>query len=231
MTSINRSTSSNNNAVVSLVSVVFLVMLFEVEKVGAFLFRSHHLPPVTLTAQTRYDAYSSTSLKANVVPVTDSNYRELFQGEKPLLLDACAPWCGPCKLIEPLLEQCAEDWKDSLVVGKFDVEDAAGKNGNSRDLKVELILQGAMPQALPALILVHNNKVLDTWKGVISPDQLQEMLEKNIVETKGVVDSNASKEKSMAHECGVQRNVFETIDNLDNKKAKSFRGIGLVNNF
>ena len=66
--------------------------------------------------------------------------------------------CGPCKLIEPVLEQCAEDWKNSVVVGKFDVEDTS----KSRNLKVELILQGAMPQALPALILVHNNKILDT---------------------------------------------------------------------
>ena len=112
--------------------------------------------------------------------------------------------CGPCKLIEPVLQQCADDWKDSLVVGKFDVEDANGEDAKSRDLKVELILQGVMPKALPALILVHENKILDTWKGVISPNQLQEMLEKHVVKNKHV--------ESIA--------------------AKSpFRGIGLVNNF
>ena len=145
--------------------------------------------------------------------------------------------CGPCKLIEPLLEQCAEDWKDSLVVGKFDVEDATGKNGKSRDLKIELILQGAMPQALPALILVHNNKVLETWKGVISPTELQEMLEKHIVENNRVVGSshdferNASKEGHIFCENGVCKREFKTIDNLDNKKSRKFGGIGLINNF
>jgi thioredoxin 1 len=100
----------------------------------------------------------------------------------PLLLHPLA-WlrrCGPCKLIEPVLEQCAEDWKDSIVVGKFDVEDSNG----SRNLKVELILQGAMPQALPALILVHNNKILDTWKGVISPTELQDLLKIHVVQGK-----------------------------------------------
>ena len=128
------------------------------------------------------------------------------------------------------MEECAKEWKDSLVVGKFDVEEATGENCKSRDLKVELILQGAMPQALPALILVHNNKVLDTWKGVISPIQLQEMLQKHIVENKQIVE-NASKDGSMLIGHTVQGNEFETIDNLDNNKLRPFRGIGLVNNF
>ena len=113
--------------------------------------------------------------------------------------------CGPCKLIEPVLQQCADDWKDSLVVGKFDVEDANGEDAKSRDLKVELILQGVMPKALPALILVHENKILDTWKGVISPNELKEMLEKHVVKNKHVESITATK--------------------------SPFRGIGLVNNF
>lgn len=135
------------------------------------------------------------------------------------------------------MEECAKQWKDSLVVGKFDVEDATGENCKSRDLKVELILQGAMPQALPALILVHDNKVLDTWKGVIGPIQLQEMLEKHIVENKRVVDNvhdidrNRSKEERNLGDYTVQRNEFETVDKLEKNKFRPFRGIGLVNNF
>lgn len=168
----------------------------------------------------------NSSLKAvgsnSLVAVTDSNYRELFGGEKFLLLDAFAQWCGPCKLIEPVLQQCADDWKDSLVVGKFDVED-----GKSKDLKVELILQGVMPQALPALILVHKNEILDTWKGVIDSNQLQEMLEKHVV-VKNKHDVESSNNITN------KNNSYWTSDaNVENAGVAktTFRGIGLVNDF
>ena len=105
------------------------------------------------------------------------------------------------------------------------------EDSNIRDLKVELILQGAMPQALPALVLVHNGKVLDTWRGVIRDIELQEMLEKNVVQSKeadGISNDDDSKALSMA---GGQRNVLETVENPNKEKFRPFRGIGLVNNF
>ena len=96
MTLIGRCIPLNEKAAIRLIIVYFLAMGFELEKVGAFLFRSHNLPRFSLTAQTRYTADNTSSLKVtkegSVVPVTDSNYRELFGGEKPLLLDAFAPW-------------------------------------------------------------------------------------------------------------------------------------------
>jgi thioredoxin 1 len=117
-----------------------------------------------------------TSLSASryLTTIEDSNFRELFCGDEYLLVDCCAQWCGPCKLIEPTLEEAAKKWKDNLVVGKYDVE---SKNDQ---VKVELLLQGVMPQALPALILIHKNKVLTTWKGVIQPQELNALLDKHI---------------------------------------------------
>lgn len=80
-----------------------------------------------------------------------------------------------------------------------------------------------MPQALPALILVHNNKVLETWKGVISPTQLQEMLERHVIK---------NKESSFCEDgASTTKTDFKTINKLDNKEKRPFRGIGLVNRF
>lgn len=112
-----------------------------------------------------------------------------------------------------MLEQCAQDWKDTVVVGKFDVDDA-----NGRDLKIELILQGAMPKALPALILVHDNKILDSWKGVISPAQLEDMLEKH------VVVGNEAALKSIDIAKKTQNKLVEP-----SAGPRPFRGISLVN--
>lgn len=126
--------------------------------------------------------------------------------------------CGPCKLIEPVLEQCAQDWKHAVVVGKFDVDDA-----NGRDLKIELILQGAMPKALPALILVHDNEILDSWKGVISPAQLEDMLEKH------VVVGNEAALKSIDIAKKTQKKLVEPTYNVVSAEPRPFRGISLVN--
>ena len=79
-----------------LVSMVFLIMVLRNENGEAFSFRSLSPTASILSTQTRYNDDGVSSLKAtkssNVVSVTDSNYRELFGGEKPLLLDAYAQW-------------------------------------------------------------------------------------------------------------------------------------------
>jgi hypothetical protein len=98
MASIDRCVPSNEKSMVNLISLFFLVMICRIEKADAFSLRFLRPPSSTLTAQTGYNAHTTSSLKAiatdksNVVAVTDSNYRELFGGEKVLLLDAFAPW-------------------------------------------------------------------------------------------------------------------------------------------
>jgi thioredoxin-like negative regulator of GroEL len=80
-------------------------------------------------------------------------------------------------LIEPVLEECAKKWLGTVVVGKYDVE-----SGND-EVKVELLIKGVMPQSLPALILVHKNKVLATHKGIIRSTELHAMLERHVNES------------------------------------------------
>jgi thioredoxin 1 len=123
-----------------------------------------------------HDRRESVSVKVgSVIELEDSNYESLFNGEKPVLIDACAPWCGPCKLIEPVLERCAEKWSDKVVVSRFDVE------SQNNDVKVELMLQGVMPKSLPSLVLVYKNKAITTRNGVILDEQLDEFLRTNLL--------------------------------------------------
>jgi len=109
----------------------------------------------------------------------DSNYRQVLGGAtadgRAVLVDCCAPWCGPCRLIEPVLEDASERWKDQVELVKFDVE-----GGNVGGTKVELLLQGVMPRALPSLILFHEGKAVAQHKGVITSEQLDAFLESNI---------------------------------------------------
>ncbi|KAL3941812.1 MAG: hypothetical protein SGBAC_003892 [Bacillariaceae sp.] len=113
----------------------------------------------------------------DVIELQDSNFRDFFSSDTPILIDACAEFCGPCKLIEPVIDQVASNRKDSLVVSRYDVE------SDSNEIKLELLFQRVMPRALPSLILIQNNKVLGTKTGLISADALDEFLDARLGQT------------------------------------------------
>eukprot|EP00980_Cylindrotheca_fusiformis_P008206 scaffold1736_cov127-Cylindrotheca_fusiformis.AAC.20 len=126
----------------------------------------------------------------NIVELGDSNFRDLFQSDTPVLIDACAKWCGPCKLIEPVINQCADDREDSLVVCRYDVD------SDSNEVKLELLLQRVMPQALPSLILIRNRKVLGTRNGIVTDSELDEFLNQHLSKTTDVSEKDEIEETS-----------------------------------
>lgn len=106
---------------------------------------------------------------------------------------------GPCKLIEPFLLQSAELYQDDLEVVKFDV-DAEDTN----DVQVEFLLQGALPQALPHLILFHEGKAVAVHSGVLKQDQLNSLIEDNLMKIQSASDNDeklaAEPQRMKAHE-------------------------------
>jgi len=118
-----------------------------------------------------------------VIEMDDSNYAGILRQDKAVLVDACAPWCGPCKLIEPVLKSCAQKWSNHVLVARFDME---SPNNSMKGLKMEFILQKVMPRSLPSLILFQNGKVVTNWNGVISEEELDELLVLNLDGVTGV---------------------------------------------
>lgn len=128
-------------------------------------------PSTTSTSKSCYrSSLKATTDENQVIDLLDSNYKRLFCAEKPLLIDAYATFCGPCKLIEPVVHDCAVNWADKLHVARWDVE------ALQTELKIELLLQGANPTKLPSLILVHQGKAVKLHSGLITNDQLDELL-------------------------------------------------------
>lgn len=55
--------------------------------------------------------------------ITDSNFDELLKSGKPMVVDFWAEWCGPCKMIGPIVEELAHEYEDKVIIGKLDVDE------------------------------------------------------------------------------------------------------------
>ncbi|MFM2134800.1 MAG: hypothetical protein RL021_200 [Bacteroidota bacterium] len=94
-----------------------------------------------------------------------SNFQQLISGDKPVLVDFTAAWCGPCKMMAPILQQVKERIGDAVTILKVDVD------------KNPLAAQSFQIQGVPTLILFRKGQPVWRQSGVIPADQLQHVLE------------------------------------------------------
>ncbi len=105
----------------------------------------------------------------SIVHVTDDSFdAEVLKADRPVLVDFWAEWCGPCKMIAPILDQVAGDYADRLKVAKVDVEAA-----QSTAMKFGI-------RSIPTLILFRNGVVEAQHVGIVSRDQLNKLLESRL---------------------------------------------------
>ncbi len=98
---------------------------------------------------------------SSVIKLDESNFdREVTQGDKPVIVDFWAEWCGPCKMIAPLLDEIAREKADSLKVAKVNVDE-----NQSLSLKYNI-------RAIPALLFFKNGQLRDQVTGVASKKDL-----------------------------------------------------------
>ncbi|MAU82938.1 thioredoxin [Gordonia sp. Z-3] len=91
---------------------------------------------------------------ANTVAVTDATFADQVLGsDKPVLVDFWATWCGPCRMVAPVLEEIARDHADKITVAKLDVDENPAV---ARDFKI---------MSIPTMILFENGKPSKTIVG------------------------------------------------------------------
>ncbi len=104
-------------------------------------------------------------MAGKVITLSESNWNEeVISSDKPVLVDFWAPWCGPCRIIAPIIEEIAEEFEGKLKVGKINTDE----NPN-------IAMQYGI-RAIPTVILFKNGEVVDTRIGVQPKDALKQMV-------------------------------------------------------
>lgn len=104
------------------------------------------------------------------VMFTDDNFNEIItKSELPILVDFWAPWCGPCKVMGPIVDELATDFKDRVVIGKVNVDQNRQLSGY---FKVK---------SIPTLMFIKNGQIVERISKLVPKPNLEEMLEDLIV--------------------------------------------------
>lgn len=104
--------------------------------------------------------------KANFIQADE--FDQLLNAEKPLVIDYTATWCGPCRLVAPLIDQLAGEYQDRANVVKVDID-------QNRDHAKQFGIK-----SIPAVLIFKGGEVVETLVGKASYETFSEALEKHI---------------------------------------------------
>ncbi len=100
-------------------------------------------------------------MAGNVIELSDAAFDEVVHNsDVPVLVDFWAPWCGPCKMMTPILKEIADDYADKAKICKLNTDDA-------RDSAMEFGIS-----AIPTIILFKDGQVQKKWVGLTSKKDL-----------------------------------------------------------
>lgn len=103
---------------------------------------------------------------ANVAEFNEGNFEtEVLQSTQPVLVDFWAPWCGPCRMIAPMVEELAGEYRGSVKIGKVNIDDAQG------------LAQSYGVSSIPTLMIFKGGEVVDRFVGVQPKNRMQKALD------------------------------------------------------
>ena len=102
---------------------------------------------------------------AKTIEITDANFEEVLKSEHPVLVDFWAEWCGPCKMIGPIVEELAGEYEGKAVIGKLDV-----------DSNPEVTMKFGV-RSIPTLLIFKDGQIVDKQIGAVPKSILSQKIE------------------------------------------------------
>ena len=104
----------------------------------------------------------------NVQQITDADFDRTVNGGKPVFVDFWAPWCGPCRIIGPIVEELAPSYQGKAVIAKMNVDDNPG------------VAQRFGVTSIPTLMMFKDGKLVDRMVGAAPKGALQQFIDRNL---------------------------------------------------
>lgn len=107
-------------------------------------------------------------MKHSTVTLTTENFADLLAGDRPLLVDFWAPWCGPCRMVGPSIDRLAEAYADRAVVAKLNVDDET------------TLAQRYRVMTIPTIMVFKGGQPVESVVGARSFADLEALLQKHL---------------------------------------------------
>jgi len=98
--------------------------------------------------------------------ITDQNFEELLNEGKPMVVDFGAEWCGPCRMLSPIIDELATEYEDRVVIGKVDID-------NNNDVVAKFGIRN-----VPTVLFFKDKEVVDKQVGAAQKATFIEKIEK-----------------------------------------------------
>jgi thioredoxin 1 len=100
--------------------------------------------------------------------LTDGDFESTVNGGKPVFIDFWAPWCGPCRIVGPIVEELAPTYEGKAVIAKMNVDDNP------------MVAQRFGVTSIPTMIMFKDGKMVDRMVGAAPKNTLQSFIDRNL---------------------------------------------------